>query len=432
MTEPAKNKKVQLKARSKSKPAVTTGYSPDIDPVNQTMYSRYPELRRKDYIDELTKAGVNYATLPITTTEAYKHEVGEEASKDLQHKKYYVEQNKANQPRTKAQAIVKRQSANDRLKAKYGKDYNPEAVRAKQRKLLKAGYDLGKWGVDGDWGETSQKAWAEYEAKEKLKKNMKFTPSQTTDELPTSEKASEESPSFLSTIKQKISDVDSYLGDKFWGARISEARTLGKAGDKIYQYFTNSKDTPVMDKVNTSVIPLIWYSRGAVDTNNFIAHGQGYPAVWGNDMLTPEMQERVNYLAKKQGNGTFNGYEDTIREGSSAENSTNFAVANTIGGGITHDNNTVTDSYDWGNYGDVSEATRKFKKNVASGGYSGVLTGVKNYMEWAAPYLMKAVPGSINATDKNGNKIAGFTDEELEQHNGWWQEAPQVKININR
>ena len=119
---------------------------------------------------EMKRLGGNYTTTPLVTRLADEHNeqerIAQEAVKKPTQVKYFREKAKRESPTTKATSLVKRQSANDRLKAKYGKNYNPEAIRAKQRKLIAAGYDLGKSGVDGDWGPKSKQAWQDYKSKQ--------------------------------------------------------------------------------------------------------------------------------------------------------------------------------------------------------------------------------------------------------------------------
>ena len=154
-----------------------------------------PKNRALMEAQEIRRQGGNYTTTTIATRMADDHDesgrITKEVTKNPKDIKYFPEKNKSEAPKIKATRLVKRQSANDKLQTKYGRNYSPEAVRVKQRKLIEAGYDIGKTGVDGDWGVNSQKAWKQYQADLKakqeekarqdytlnLKKNMKFTPS---------------------------------------------------------------------------------------------------------------------------------------------------------------------------------------------------------------------------------------------------------------
>lgn len=162
-----------------------------------------PKTRTQMEAQEIKRLNGSYATIPMATRLADEHDeqerIGQAVTKNPAQVKYFKEKIKSESPTTKATRLIKRQTVNDKLKAKYGSNYNPEAIRAKQRKLIAAGYDLGKTGVDGDWGVNSQKAWKQYQADLKakqekkarqdytlnLKKNMKFTPSaEISEDLP--------------------------------------------------------------------------------------------------------------------------------------------------------------------------------------------------------------------------------------------------------
>lgn len=162
-----------------------------------------PKNRALMEAQEIRRQGGNYTTTTIATRMADDHDesgrITKEVTKNPKDIKYFPEKNKSEAPKIKATRLVKRQSANDKLQTKYGRNYSPEAVRVKQRKLIEAGYDIGKTGVDGDWGVNSQKAWKQYQADLKakqekkakqdytlnLKKNMKFTPSaEISEDLP--------------------------------------------------------------------------------------------------------------------------------------------------------------------------------------------------------------------------------------------------------
>ena len=138
-------------------------------------------------------------------------------------------------------------------------------------------------------------------------------------------------------------------------------------------------------------IPAIGYFRGVVDSNNPLYATIG-GANWEDSMFGPKMRERFETRIKN-GQSTYKG---TSREGSAAADDIDYALSNLVGGYTNHNRERATDTYDWKNYGTFDDATTKFRKN-AKHGYHGFVSGVKNMLEWAAPYIMVAEKGESKA-----------------------------------
>ena len=176
-----------------------------------------PKIKTQMEAQEMKRLGGNYTATPLVTRLADEHNEQERITQEVVKKpaqvKYFREKAKSESPTTRATRLVKRQSANDRLKAKYGKNYNPEAIRAKQRKLIAAGYDLGKSGADGDWGAKSKAAWEQYQAKNNKTSTTKIPNNQT---QPTSNEIKSISQEKAQQLYQNgTGKVDTYLTGLF-------------------------------------------------------------------------------------------------------------------------------------------------------------------------------------------------------------------------
>ena len=186
------------------------------DPILAHM-AQNPKIKAQMEAQEMKRLRGNYTTTPLVTRLADEHNEQERITQEVVKKpaqvKYFREKAKSESPTTRATRLVKRQSANDRLKAKYGKNYNPEAIRARQRKLIAAGYDLGKSGADGDWGAKSKAAWEQYQAKNNKTSTTKIPNNQT---QPTSNEIKSISQEEAQQLYQNgTGKVDTYLTGLF-------------------------------------------------------------------------------------------------------------------------------------------------------------------------------------------------------------------------
>lgn len=284
------------------------------------------------------------------------------------------------------------------LKAKHGKNYKVSEALDKQQQLVNAGYKIA---IDGDWGKESEKAWQDYQQKKNLTKQ-----DATDDNILYSIGASKHPKVNVSDAVKGIIHTDNALTNAAYKYAISPAAEF------ISPRFG---------------LPAIGYFRGVVDSNNPLYTLIG-GANWEDSMFGPRTRERFETRIKN-GQSTYVG---TSREGSSAADDIDYALSNLVGGYTNHNGESATDTYDWKNYGTFDDATTKFKKNTKHG-FKGFVSGVKNIMEWAAPYIMVAEKGESKATHQDtGLPVKSFTDDELAKINRPWQSAPKMELKVKK
>lgn len=287
---------------------------------------------------------------------------------------------------------------NSKLLAKHGAGYDISGAMSKQQELVKNGYKIA---VDGDWGKQSEAAWQDYQQKKNLTKQ-----DATDNNILYSIGASKHP-------KVNISDAVKGI-----------AHTSNILTNALYKYVVSPAAEAISPRYG---IPAIGYIRGVVDFNNPLYATIG-GANWEDSMFGPKMRERFETRIKN-GQST---YEGTSREGSAANDDIDYALSNFIGGYTNHNREEGTDTYDWKNYGTFDDATTKFKKN-AKHGFHGVVSGTKNIMEWAAPYIMMAEKGESKAVHQyTGKKVESFTDDELAKINRPWQSAPKIRLKVKK
>lgn len=287
---------------------------------------------------------------------------------------------------------------NTRLMAKHGAGYDIAGAFAKQKELVNNGYKLA---IDGDWGKQSEAAWQDYQQKKALTK-QDATDSNILYSLGTSKHP-----------KVKLSDSVKGI-----------AHTNNILTNEVYRNIISPAAETISPRYG---IPAIGYFRGVIDSNNPLNAIIG-GANWEDSMFGPRMRKRFETRIKN-GQST---YEGTSREGSAANDDIDYALSNFIGGYTNHNREAGTDTYDWKNYGTLDDATTKFRKNSQYGPH-GVVSGIKNIMEWAAPYIMFAEKGESKAVHQDtGKKVESFTDDELSKINRPWQSAPKIELKIKK
>ena len=290
----------------------------------------------------------------------------------------------------------KQSNYNYKLLAKHGASYDIAGAIAKQQELAKNGYKIA---VDGDWGKQSETAWQDYQKKKDLTKQ------DATD----------------SNILYSIG------ASKYPKVNVSDAvKGIAHTNNILTNEVYRNVISPIAESISPRYgIPAIGYFRGVIDSNNPLNTIIG-GANWEDSMFGPKMRKRFETRIKN-GQST---YEGTSREGSAANDDIDYALSNFIGGYTNHNRERGTDTYDWKNYGTFDDATTKFRKN-AKYGFHGVVSGIKNMMEWAAPYIMVAEKGESKAVHQNtGKRVKSFTDDELAKINKPWQSAPKIELKV--
>lgn len=303
----------------------------------------------------------------------------------------------------KAKQLQVRKSQRDksyaRLRAKYGSMYDPDKIRQIQQELVNAGYKVA---IDGDWGgKQSEGAWQDYRKKKNLTKQ--------------------------DAVDSNI--LYSIGASKHPKVNVSDAvKGIAHSNNILTNTVYRNVISPAAEFISPRYgIPAIGYFRGVVDSNNPLYAMIG-GANWEDSMFGPKMRERFETRIKN-GQST---YEGTSREGSSANDDIDYALSNFIGGYTNYNRERGTDTYDWKNYGTFDDAVTKFRKN-AKYGLHGVVSGIKNMMEWAAPYIMVAEKGESKAVHQDtGKRVKSFTDDELTKINRPWQSAPKIELKVKK
>ena len=288
--------------------------------------------------------------------------------------------------------ITKTNQKQKAFRAKYGSAYDYRQVMKVQKQLKDAGFYKGN--IDGDWGKGTQAAWEAYSAQEQSKPKDVYSAARG--------------------------------NTQFGGALLQTA--LNDGNNIIHKHIL----VPIANKISpTYGVPALAYLRGVIDSNNPFNKAIG-GANWGDSMLTPEATALWKSDVRA---GRSDSYKGTKNEGGSSDDAARFVLSNVIGG-YTPTEYGATDNYDWKNYGTLDDtnakAARHLTRGLSTGNAHEIGTAVKNYMEFAAPYLMMSETGESKAAHANGTRVEGFTPEQVERINGWWQSAPHSELHIKK